>query len=42
MIAKATNLGSCVTNQKVIQVGFTPAGKRTRIISSEPPVSPTE
>ena len=42
MIAKATKLGSCVTNQKVIHVGFTPAGKRTRIISSEPPVSTTE
>ena len=40
MIVKATKLGSCVTNQKVM--GFIPVGKRTWIVSSEPPVSPTE
>ena len=40
MIAKATKLGSCVTNQKVI--GFIPVGKRTLIVSSELPVSLTE
>ena len=36
MIAKATKLGSCVTNQKVI--GFIPFGKRIWIVSCEPPV----
>ena len=40
MIAKATKLGSCVTNQKVI--GFTPVEKRTQIVSSELPVFLTE